>query len=216
VSLVSLSLDAGLTELRILVIKHGSKVNLVSELQHFNNFHVANYCVVIFAVRYSSNPLSKKCHFGHVGGVDPNMIFIFQRTAPVTTGKSKERPSQISNASMLTLRKIISDNRFESDSRALLRKPDFFFDDLIEEDEAALYDGDYKWLCQIGNRRFFLLNTERMYPLVYLQHMFVCRTMRWELVKPISGVTLGKIGPVKHTSSVMEGMCWDCILACQS
>jgi len=44
---------------------------------------------------------------------------------------------------MLTLREIIFDGRFESDSRALLRKPDFFFGDSIEEDEAALYDEDY-------------------------------------------------------------------------
>jgi len=49
-----------------------------------------------------------------------------------------------------------------------LRKPDFFFDDSIEEDEAALYDGDYKWLRQLGNRMFFLSNMERIYPLVYL------------------------------------------------
>ena len=58
---------------------------------------------------------------------------------------------------MLTLWEIISDSRFESDSHALLRKPDFLFDDSIEEDEAILilYDGDYKWLRQIGNRRFF-------------------------------------------------------------
>jgi len=49
-----------------------------------------------------------------------------------------------------------------------LRKPDFFFGDSIEEDEAAFYDRDYKRLCQIGNRRFFLLNMERMYPLAYL------------------------------------------------
>ena len=47
---------------------------------------------------------------------------------------------------MLTLREIISDSRFESESHALLRKPDFFFDDSIEEDETVLYDGDYKWL----------------------------------------------------------------------
>ena len=90
-----------------------------------------------------------------MGGADPNMIFVLQRTGPVTTGKSKERRSWISNASMLTLWEIISDGRFESDSRALLRKPDFFFGNSIEEDEAALYDGDYKWLRQIGNRRFF-------------------------------------------------------------
>ena len=105
------------------------------------------------------------------------MIFVLQRTAPVTTGKSKKRRSQINNAIMLTLWKIISDSRFESDSCTLLTKPDFFFDDSIEEDEAALYDGDYKWLCQIGNKRFFLLNMEQMYPLTYLQHMSVCWTM---------------------------------------
>ena len=102
-------------------------------------------------MRYSSNPLSKQYHYGHVGGADPNMIFVLQRTAPVTTSKSKKRWSQISNASMLTLWEMIFDGRFELDSRALLRKLDFFGDS-IEEDEAALYDGDYQWLCQIGNR----------------------------------------------------------------
>ena len=91
----------------------------------------------------------------------------------MTTGKSKERQSRISKVSMLTLRKIISDGRFESDSCALLRKPDFFGDS-IEKDENDFYDGDYKWLRQIDNRRFFLPNMEQMYPLAYLQHMSVC------------------------------------------
>jgi len=95
---------------------------------------------------------------------------------------------------MLTLREIISNGRFESNSRTLLRKPDFFFGDTIEEDEAALYDRNYKWLCQIGDRKFFLLNMERMYPLAYLQHMSVRRIMDWDLVKPYFGVSLGKIG----------------------
>jgi len=122
------------------------------------------------------------------------MIFVLQRTAPVIAGKLRERWSQVSNASMLTLREIISDDQLESDSYALLRKPNFFFGDLIEEDEAALYDGDYKWLCHIGNRIFFLPNIEWIYPLAYLQHMSVCWTMDWELVKAISRVFLGKIG----------------------
>ena len=56
---------------------------------------------------------------------------------------------------MLTLWEIISDARFKSDYLALLRKPDFFFSDSVEEDEAVLYDKDYKWLRQIGNKRFF-------------------------------------------------------------
>ena len=95
---------------------------------------------------------------------------------------------------MLTLREILSDGQFESDSRTLLRKPTFFFGDSIEEDETALYDGNYKWLRRIGNRKFFLPNMERTYPLPYLQHMSMRRIMDWDLVKPYSGVSLGKIG----------------------
>ena len=86
----------------------------------------------------------------------------------MTTGKSKDLKDRISKASMLTLREILSDGQFESDSRTLLRKPAFFFGDSIEEDEAALHDGNYKWLRQIGDRKFFLPNMERMYPLAYL------------------------------------------------
>ena len=39
-----------------------------------------------------------------------------------------------------------------------------------------------------------LPNMERTYPLTYLQHMSVRRIMDWDLVKPYSGVSLGKIG----------------------
>ena len=119
-------------------------------------------------MRYSSNPLSKKCHFERVDGADQNMVFVLQKTAPIIVDKSRERWSQVSNASMLTLWEIISDGQFESDFRALLRKHDFFFGDLIEEDETVLYNRDYKWLRQIGNRRFLLSNMEQMYPLAYL------------------------------------------------
>ena len=94
-----------------------------------------------FCSAISSNPLSKKCYFGHVGGADLNLIFVLQRIAHVTTGRSKERRNRISNASMLTLQEIISDGQFESDSHTLLRKPDFFFGDLIEEDETAYMTG---------------------------------------------------------------------------
>jgi len=93
---------------------------------------------------------------------------------------------------MLTFREIISDSQFESDSHTLLRKPAFFFGDSIEEDEIALYDGNYKWLRRIGDRKFFLPNMERTYPLAYLQHMSVCQIMDWDLVKPYSGVSLAR------------------------
>jgi len=175
------------SEPRISVIECGFHMSLAFGLQHLVDFKsfsfsYTNYCAFPFAVRYSSNPLSKKCHFGHIGGAGPNMIYVLQRTAPVIVDKSRKWWSRVNNAIMLTLREIISDGLLESDSRVLLRKPDFFFGDSIEEDEVVLYDGDYKWLRQISNRRFFLPNMERMYPLAYLQHMFVRQTMDWELV----------------------------------
>ena len=64
----------------------------------------------------------------------------------MTTGKSKERKERISKASMVTLREIISDRLFETDSRATLRKPVFLFGDAIDEDDRILHDGDYKLL----------------------------------------------------------------------
>ena len=93
---------------------------------------------------------------------------------------------------MLTLQEIISDGRFELDSRALLRKLDFFFDDSIEEDETALYDENYKWLCQIGNRRFFLPNMGRCIPSPTCN---ICLCVgQWTGSWLISRVSLGKIG----------------------
>ena len=41
-NLSSLRFDAGFFELRVLVIRRGSEVNLASELQHLDNFEVAD------------------------------------------------------------------------------------------------------------------------------------------------------------------------------
>ena len=79
VNLASLKFDTGFAESRVLLIRRGSEVNLVSKLQYLDNFQIVDYCIVSFAVRYSLNPLSKKCHFGQVGGADTNMIFVLQR-----------------------------------------------------------------------------------------------------------------------------------------
>jgi len=109
-------------------------------------------------MRYSSNPLSKKCHFGHVSGTDLNQTFVLPRTALVFALKSKERRDRLSSPSMLTFREIMTNGLFESNSRIVLKKPDFFFSDVITEEDRVLHDGDYKWLRQIGDRRFFLPN----------------------------------------------------------
>ena len=95
----------------------------------------------------------------------------------MTTGKSKERKERISKASMVTIREIISDGLFETDSRTPLWKLVFLFGDDIDEDDRILHDGDYKWLRQIGDRRFFLPNMERMYP--YLIFSICLFTVRW-------------------------------------
>ena len=88
----------------------------------------------------------------------------------------------------------MTNGRLDYDTRIILKKPDFFFGDAITEDDRVLYDGDYKWLYQIEDRRFFLLNMEGMYHLAYLQHTSVRRAMEWDLSKSISGVSLGKLG----------------------
>ena len=111
---------------------------------------------------------------------------------------------------MLTLQEIISDGQFELDSRTLLlRKPGFFFGDAIKEDDRILYDGDYKWLRQIGGRRFFLPNMERMYPLSYLQHMSVHHTMEWDLFRFVSGVSLGSLGAWMNSTFIVALL--DCL-----
>ena len=45
---------------------------------------------------------------------------------------------------MLTFWEIMTNGHFKTDSRVALKKLDFFFGDVITEDEDALYDGDYK------------------------------------------------------------------------
>ena len=105
---------------------------------------------------------------------------------------------------MVTLREIISDGLFEMDSRTPLRKPAFLFGDSIDEDDRILHDEDYKWLRQIGDRRFFLPNMERMYSLSYLQHMSVHRIMDWDLSRFVFGVSLGRLG-AKEVYSASHG-----------
>jgi len=148
--------------------------------------------------------LSKKCHFGHVGGADPNLTSVLQEATLVFALKSREQQDKLSNPSMLTFWEIMSNGRFESDTRIALKKPDLFFGDAIAEDIRVLYDGDYKWLRQIGGMRFFLPTMKRMYPLVYLQHMSVYRAMEWDLSKSISGMSLGTWG-VNEAYAVSHG-----------
>ena len=112
VNLASLKFDAGFTELRASVIRCGADVNLASELQDltiFRFFIIADCCLVSFTVQYSSNPLSKQCNFGHVGGANLNLMLVLWRTAPGFALKSREHRDRLSNPNMLTLWEIMTD-----------------------------------------------------------------------------------------------------------
>ena len=93
------------------------------------------------------------------------------------TGKDRERRTKLSLASSQTLQELITDERFESDTRLLLRKPDFLFGDSINEDAEVILDGSYKWLRQLGERRFFLSDMEMMFSLSSIQSMSLHRPM---------------------------------------
>ena len=75
----------------------------------------------------------------------------------MTADKSKERRERLSNVDPATLRELMTDAAFTTDSRVPMKKPAFFFGDNISEGGYTLHDGDYKWFRQIEGRRFFLL-----------------------------------------------------------
>ena len=106
---------------------------------------------------------------------------------------------------MLTFQELISNGQFESDACTLLRKPHFLLRDSIKEDEEILYDNNYKWLRQIGNWRFFLPNMEQMFPLLYLQSMYIRRLMDWDLTKSMSASLWGKSITILFTQLAMVG-----------
>jgi len=125
-------------------------------------------------VRYSSNPLTKRNHFDHIGSVDFNLLFSLRKKIHVT---NKERQARLIKGTASTLWELISDEGSESTSLRLFKKPVFLFGDAIEENEEVLFDGNYKWLHQIWERRFFLPNMEQMFQLSYLQSMSLSQCM---------------------------------------
>jgi len=143
-----------------------------------------------------------------VGGSDPDIVSGLNRTVPAFTGKNRERQAKLSQDSSLTLWELITDERFESDARSLLRKLNFLFGDSVSEDAEVMYDGSYKWLRRLGGRHFFLMNMERMFSLSFIQSMFLHRSMEWELTTEQSKVSLGWIShhtaiPVGHGKNVV-------------
>jgi len=107
------------------------------------------------------NPLTKRKHFGHIGCVDPNFLFSLRKIVSAFTGTNEELQASLIKGTTSTLRELISNKRFESTNCRLLRKLVFLFGDAIDENEEVLFDRNYKWLLQIGERRLFLSNMNR-------------------------------------------------------
>jgi len=88
-------------------------------------------------VRCTSDPLSKKCHFGHIDGADHNFLFSLRKRVPAFTGTNEERQARLIKDTAFTLWELISDGRFESANCRLLRIPVFHFRDAIYENEEV-------------------------------------------------------------------------------
>ena len=58
-------------------------------------------------MRYASNPLTKRNHFGHVGGVDPNLLFSLWKTIPAFTSTNEEHQACLNKGAASMLRELI-------------------------------------------------------------------------------------------------------------
>ena len=126
-------------------------MRLAFELYNLDFSSFLTLCDFFFAVRYPTDPLSKHHHFGHEGWPGKNFYFSLHQTMHVFTDKDKERNARLKRCSSLILREIISDGKFESKDKKLIRKSMFFFMDSIDINNNDLFYGNYKWLRQISN-----------------------------------------------------------------
>ena len=118
-----------------------------------------------FAVPHSTAPFAKTSHFGRVGGADHRLTFALRRTVPVTADRSQVHREMIFDVDERTFRVLMTDAAFATDTHIKLEKPVFFFGDHVGDGGHSMYDGNYRWLRQIGERRYFLPAMERMLPL---------------------------------------------------
>ena len=120
-------------------------------------------------MKYSSTPLARRRHFGHVGRPDSDVISKLDKNVPAFTGKNREWRAKLNQASSQTLQELIKDGRLESEARPLFKKPEFLFGDSINEDAGKILDSNYKWLRWLGECCFILPDMERMFYLSFIQ-----------------------------------------------
>ena len=72
-----------------------------------------------------------------------------------------------------------------------------------------MLDDSYKCLRWLGERRFFLPDMKRIFSLSFIQHLFLHRSMEWDLIEKQFEVSLGQIFhhtivPMDHDKNVVE------------
>jgi len=74
-----------------------------------SNSLISSLCSEVFF----ESLLTKRNHFGHIGGVDPNFLFSLRKTVLAFTGTNEERQARLIKGTTSTLRELISDGRFD-------------------------------------------------------------------------------------------------------
>ncbi|XP_020254356.1 pleiotropic drug resistance protein 3-like [Asparagus officinalis] len=96
-----------------------------------------------------SEPLSFNHYFGHAGGAEKNTAFSFAFEYLVFQNAYKERSKLITQAFPEILRSLVTDAKFETAEREVLKKPSFLFGDSVKMDPKRVSEGNYKWLRTI-------------------------------------------------------------------
>ena len=87
-----------------------------------------------------------------MGGPVPDVVLKLGKTVPTFTGKNREWRAKLSQPSSQTFQKLITNGRLKSEARSLREKPNFLFEDSINENVEVMLNGSYKWFRHLGER----------------------------------------------------------------
>ena len=135
------------------------------------------FILLYFAVHYAPGP--SNTFFGSVKGIDGNIHFQFVGQASLfSEGSTSERNVLISGGDERTLKTIMSTTFFKGENRAILRKPDFLFEDAALDTDQQLLAAKVQWIYTLDGDRYYLPESKRHYPLAFFHSVTVPRLMR--------------------------------------
>jgi len=135
------------------------------------------FIFLYFTVHYAPGPSNTL--FGFVKGIDGNIHFQFEGQASLfSEGSTPECNTPISGGDEQILRMIISTTLFK-ENRAILKKPDFLFGDMVPDTDQQLLAGEGQWIYTLNGDWYYLLERKCHYPLAFFQSVTISRLMRW-------------------------------------